>query len=244
MPSLHSALRPLAPLALALATTAGAQQRTHGHAWLNWFGDHALGGGNSLYVELSARRADLGATWQQQVVGLGLARRVVGSYRATVTLIGQRSFPYVDGAGGNRVDEVRPWVQLQGQRMLAGTSRSGWQWADRSRLELRWQRADVPFDVEGDWRNSWRVRRQDRVTRQFANGWYAGASQEWFVGALPWAGGRVVEQSRTSLLAGRPLSPTLRAEAGYMLQWLGRPGGAEEFNHTLVISFRSNAAFR
>ena len=219
--------RPVARLALLLLATAGAaraQVRHHGHLWLNWFGDHALGGGTSLYVELSARRADHGTTWQQQVVGLGLARPVAGSSGTTVT-------------------DVRPWMQLQGQRRVAGTARSGWQWADRSRLELRWQRAEVAFDVDGDWRNSWRVRRQDRITRSFANGWYAGASQEWFMGSLPWETGPLVEQSRSSLLVGRPLSKSLRVETGYMLQWLARPGGAREFNHTLVVSFRSNAAF-
>lgn len=235
-----------AALVAAVAVVAAplaAQVEHNAHLWVNYFGDHRLGERTSLYVELSARRADFAREWQQQVLGLGVARAVGGSYRATATLIGQRSWPYTGGAGGSVVNEVRPWLQLAGQRRLGGAG-SRWQWADRSRLELRWQRRDVAFDVEGDWRGSMRFRRQDRIQRSLPRDWYAVASQEWFLDVPPWRGGPLVDQSRTQLALGRSLSRTLRVEGGYMLQWLERPAGPRELNHTLVVSLRSSAPLR
>jgi hypothetical protein len=244
-----SRTRALARLAVALlalpalAVRVAAQQEHNGHAWLNLFGDHRITERTSLYVELSARRADYGREWQQQVLGLGLARAFGGSYRVTATLIGQRSWPYTGGSGGGGVNEVRPWLQVAGQRRVGG-ERSRWQWADRSRLEVRWQQRATGFDVEGDWRGSLRFRRQDRLQRALPRGWYASASQEWFVDVPPWGSGPLVDQSRTQLVLGRPLSRTLRVEGGYMLQWLERPAGPRELNHTLVVSFRSSAPLR
>lgn len=227
----------------AVASPLGAQAEHNAHVWLNVFGDHALGERTSLYVELSARRADAGREWQQQVLGLGLARAVGGSYRVTATLIGQRSWPYTGGAGGGVVDEVRPWLQLAGQRRVGGTA-SRWQWADRSRLEVRFQQRDVGFDVDGEWRGSMRFRRQDRLQRALPAGWYASASQEWFLDVPPGSRGPLVDQSRTQLTLGRPLTRTLRVEGGYMLQWLERAAGPRELNHTLVLALRSSAALR
>ncbi|MCU0619809.1 MAG: DUF2490 domain-containing protein [Gemmatimonadaceae bacterium] len=235
--------RRTAGLCALVATTAAAQVQHNGHLWLNVFGDHRLGDRTALYVELSARRADFAREWQQQVLGLGLARAVGGSYRVTATLIAQRSWPYTGSEGGTAVDELRPWLQLAGQRRVGGAA-SRWQWADRSRLEMRWQRRDAPFDVEGDWRGSYRFRRQDRFQRALARDWYASLSQEWFLDVPPGGRGPLVDQSRTQLSLGRALSRTLRVEGGYMLQWLERPSGLRELNHTLVVALRSSAPLR
>jgi hypothetical protein len=35
----------------------------------------------------------------------------------------------------------------------------------------------------------------------------------------------------------------VRVEGGYMLQWLERPSGLRELNHTLVLTLRSSAPF-
>lgn len=235
-------------LALALLATpwrAGDAQTVHqGHAWLNYLGDHRLGARTALYVELSARRSDFAREWQQQVVGVGVHRALFGSYRATLTLIGQRSYPYTAAAGEGVVSEVRPWLQLAGQRRVFGGRESAWQWSDRTRIEARWQTRDIPFDADGDWQGSWRARRQDRLQRSLGDDWYAGGSQEWFMGSWPGSGGPLVEQSRTQAFVGRSLSPTFRVETGYMLQWLARRNGAREFNHTLVVQLRSSAPIR
>jgi hypothetical protein len=216
--------------------------RNNAHLWMNLFGDHRLGDRTALYVELSARRADVAREWQQQVLGLGIARAVGGSYRVTTTLIAQRSWPYTGSEGGTAVDELRPWLQLAGQRRIGGAA-SGWQWADRSRIEMRWQRRDAPFDADGDWRGSYRFRRQDRFQRTLARDWYASLSQEWFLDVPPGTRGPLVDQSRTNLALGRALSRTVRVEGGYMLQWLERPSGLRELNHTLVLTLRSSAPF-
>ena len=74
---------------------------------------------------------------------------------------------------------------------------------------------------------------------------YFSASDEVFASFGGYAGDLAFDQNRASMTVGMRMSPTLRFEAGYMLQSSADDDGHfTERNHTLQIGATSTASFR
>ena len=228
----------LAALAAAPALLC-AQSTTNQHAWASAFAEHRVNARWLLYWELSARRHDLGASWQQQLGAVGVSRDLSPTWRATASMGWSNTYRYGETPIRNKQFELRPWVQVVGNRTLGRAT-----WTERDRIEMRNVVGYGALDPAGSpWTTTWRVRRMDRVVLPFRAGgaWYAAGSQEWFVqlGPIRGAANRL-EQTRTQLLVGKTVSPTLRIEGGYMLQGLWRRT-TDEVNHTALVVARWSA---
>jgi hypothetical protein len=227
------------------AVRADAQGPTasQAQAWVSYFGENRIAPNWRLYTEASLRRADAGATWQQQLWAVGATRELSPRWRVTAALGGARSYPYGELPARAHSIEVRPWVQVQGTHPAGRIT-----WTDRTRIE---RRAVRPYGrlapSEPPWQTSYRLRRLDRFVMPFGarRVWYGAALQEWFTNVAP-ANRRspVLEQARTQLLLGRDVRAGVRVEGGYMLQVLARPQGVREYNHTMLLVVRNVAPWR
>lgn len=229
----------LAALAIAAPRAAGAQSTTNEHAWLSTFGEHRVNAKWLGYWEFSARRAELGRTWQQQLGAFGVSYDLSPAWRATASMGWSHTFRYGATPIAAKAFELRPWVQLVGNRRVRRLAHT-----ERTRVEMR---NVVPYtELAPDdpaWVTTWRLRRMDRLVLPFSSTsrWYAAASQEWFVLPGPIRGpARRLEQTRTQLLVGKNVAPTLRIEGGYMLQAFWRRT-TDEINHTALLVLRWNA---
>lgn len=236
----------VAAMAALSAPAASAQDVRNVHTPVVWgglFGDHRFGARSSLYWDYQPRRFDAGQAWQLNLGAVGYTRDLSKQWRATAALGWGVLYRY--GELPSRTDgaELRPWLQLAGTR-AAGS----WTWSDRSRLEFRMIHpiGDLAAPDENFNPTVVRLRRQDKFThRLVADGrWYGTLSQEFLVNVHP-AASRVamLEQTRTQVALGRTLNATTRLETGYGLQRVNRPGGYE-WNHALLLYFRSTAPFR
>lgn len=204
---------------------------------MSFFGDYRIAERAALSVELSARRGDFLAVWQQQVGALGIWYDLSPGWRLQGALWTGRQFPSGARRGTAREREVRPYIALVGVRPLPfGIPLS---WSDRWRVELRHREAEV---ADAAWRREWRVRRQDRFTYRLDERWSVAVMQEWMV-AVPPHRRAVLEQTRSQAMLGLSVRPGLRVEAGYQLQRLvqRRP---QERNHTVLLFVRHQARLR
>ncbi len=231
--------RLLAALAIAAPTLAAAQSTTNEHAWASVFAEHRVNARWLAYWELSARRHELGASWQQQLGAAGVSRDLSPTWRATAALGWSNTYRYGETPVRSKQFELRPWVQVLGTRRVGRVT-----WTERDRVEMRNVVGYGDLAPAGSpWATTWRVRRMDRVVVPFTTGsaWYAAGAQEWFVllGPVRGASNRL-EQTRTQLLVGKRVSPTLLIEGGYMLQGLWRRT-TDEINHTALVVARWSA---
>jgi hypothetical protein len=235
--------RVLSALLLIGAGAVDAQTVQQAHAWVSYFGDNRVSATWSVYTEASLRRAEAGATWQQQLWAAGATRDLSRAWRLTAAVGGTNSIPYGELPSRSHAIEVRPWVQVQGVRRLGRAT-----WTDRSRVEWRVTRpygSGAPADPA--WSQVYRLRRLDRVVLPLRpqGPWYVAGLQEWLTNLGPRrARATVFEQTRTQLLLGRDVRRGVRIEGGYMLQLLARRGGVREYNHTMLIVVRNSAPWR
>ena len=222
---------------------------SNSNLWLIYAGDHPLraGSGTGLHLEVQARRADLGADWQQLLLRGGLTRVLGSGVRAAAGYAFVRSWPYGDAPARAAFPEHRTWQQVQLAHATGPVA-----WAHRYRLEQRWigvtgQDPAEPEEVT-DWRYANRLRYQARATVPLGGvspalqRAYAAAYDEVFLGFGREVQYNVLDQNRLGAVLGLQVSPSLRAEAGYLYQYVLKATGRDtEHNHTLQVVLISSA---
>ena len=238
----------LTPCLTACLTAATAEAQTaptpprraeQAHAWLQLFHEQRLTPRWSLLGEAQFRRADVpGTTPQQLLLRTAVQRTLTTGATAGFGYAYVATSVYGETPGAAPFDEHRVWQQLQLSHRTGPVA-----WAHRFRSEQRWLEQPT---AGGSWRFRQRVRPFTRATvdvaslgvpipRTYVTSW---AEVFLTVGASP--NGQVFDQSRLALQAGYRFSPRLRAEAGYMQQYIQRGGSREtENNHTLVLGFHA-----
>ena len=231
--------------ALALAATPLLAQSTRPrasaqHTWLQLTEEHRLDPRWALFGDAQISRADLpGRTPQQLALRVGLLHDVGSGARVGFGYLWQHTAVYGDLPIAAPTREHDVWEQLQ-----FGSRTGRVAWAHRFRLEQRWAHP-LTFDDRGStarWQYRNRVRLMERATVDAPSigialpRAYLTAHEELFI-HLGWTPeGQVFDQSRLGLQAGWRFTPRVRAEAGYLHQYLQRGAArATENNHTLLI---------
>ena len=239
----------LMPSAGAGAQAAARTTVTNSNAWFSYTGDHPVtrGAKTGVLIELQSRRSDLGADWQQFVARGGVTRTLVPAVRVAVGYAFVRTYPYGAAPARAEVPEHRLLQQVSlahGIGLLA--------LIHRYRLEQR--RGGVTgedptnLDRVTDWRHTNRLRYLARVTLPLGSRttapdrMYVTAWNELFVSFGQNVNLNVFDQTRTGVALGRQLTSTVRAEAGYLRQYLLKSNGRDaERNHTLHFALLSSA---
>jgi hypothetical protein len=228
----------------AQTTPAPRRAVSQGHAWLQYFGEHRLDRRWALLYEAQLRRADVaGRTPQQLLLRPGLLYQLGGGASVAAGYAYAASSVYGEAPAAAPSDEHRIWEQLQ-----FGSRTGPVSWTHRFRAEQRFlgqrvREADGDFGRPDDWRYRDRLRAFTRATVDApALGValpraYLTSFGELFLNAGASADGQIFDQSRLALQAGWRLTPRMRAEAGYMQQFVQRGGSrVSESNHTLLVS--------
>jgi hypothetical protein len=239
----------LAALAPAVSASAQGAERTtadQAHAWLTYAGEHPLrrGSPTALHLEAQVRRSELGMEWQQLLLRAGVTRALGNGVRAGAGYGHVTTHSYGELPSAADFPEHRLWQQLS---VAHGVGRAAM--SHRYRLEQRWlgvtgADAAAPERVTG-WRYSNRARYLARGTlplrREPGGGPYLFAANEVFVSFGENVQMNLLDQNRLLLGVGRPLSPVLRVELGYLNQYLVKANGREfERNHTVQINLSSS----
>lgn len=224
---------------------------SNSNLWLVYAGDHPLRAGSrtGLHVEAQARRAELGAEWQQLLLRGGLTRALGSGVRAAAGYAFVQSWPYGDAPAPAAFPEHRTWQQVQ----LAHATRPI-DWTHRYRLEQRWIGVTGvdPADPEAvtGWRYANRFRYQARATVPLKSvspvlqRAYAAAYDEVFLGFGREVRFNTLDQNRLGVVMGLQVAPNFRAEAGYVYQYVLKASGRDtEHNHTLQAVLISSAPF-
>jgi hypothetical protein len=242
----------LALAALAPAVSASAQdteRRTadQAHAWFTYAGEHPLrrGSPTALHLEAQVRRSELGLEWQQLLLRAGITRALGGGVRAGAGYGHITTHSYGELPSAADFPEHRAWQQLS---LGHGVGRAAM--AHRYRLEQRWvgitgSDAADPERVT-EWRYTNRARYMARgtlpVRREVRGAPYLFAANEVFVSFGENVQMNRMDQNRLMLGVGRPLSPALRVELGYLNQYVVKGNGRDfERNHTVQITLYSAA---
>lgn len=185
--------------------------------------------------ESSAWRYSFDAQFRYNAQGGGfrqvLLRPAIG-YRLTngITLFGGYAYAETDPFAPGGAQENRWWQQVG----WSGGQFAGGRLAYRSRMEQR--RLDRGDDT------ALRFRQQFRWTRPLASR----RATEFIASVEPllnlrdtdWGAKKGLDQVRLSLTFTLPLETDLRLEAGYMQQYVRRPGRDDQANHLAVIHLR------
>ena len=215
---------------------------TNTHSWLQLFGEHRLNARWSLNLEAQMRRADLaGATPQQLVLRPGVLYQLGGGALLGAGYAYAGTSVYGDAPAAAPFPEHRTWQMLQFPSRTGAVA-----WSHRLRTEQRWVGRVRTVDGVAA-HDGYAFRHRARaLTRATVDAQSLGVAlpkaylTSWgellvHVGASP--DGQIFDQSRAALQAGWRFSPRLRAEAGYMQQYIQRGGSRlSESNHTLVLS--------
>ena len=242
---------------LALFTTAVAPSRaqtppaesTRHSLWLVYGGDHPITNRVGLVFDSQLRLTGDGDHERQLLIRPGISYALGQRVKLSsgYTLMASR----VDA--NNPLTPTKPehraWLSAQLAHDLGPVSL-----AHRYRYEHRWLpgiRVDDSGAPIGDSRvTAERLRYSLRATVPLASiagshGLYFAASDEVFASFGGYAGGLAFDQNRASMAVGVRMSPTLRFEAGYMLQSSADDDGRfTERNHTVQIGATSTASFR
>ena len=241
------ALAALAPLASGHAQEGERTTVDQGHAWLTYAGEHPLrrGSPTALYLEAQVRRADLGEEWQQLLFRAGVTRALGAGVRAGVGYAHVTTHAYGELPAAADFPEHRAWQQLS---LSHGVGRVGM--AHRYRLEQRWvgRTGTDAADPERvtEWRYSNRARYLARGTlplrREPRGAPYLYGANEVFVSFGDNVQMNRLDQNRLMLGVGVPLASALRAELGYLNQYIVKGSGREfERNHTVQVTLSSSA---
>lgn len=240
----------LMPSAGAGAQGATRTTVTNANAWFSYTGDHPVtrGAKTSVLLELQARRSDLGADWQQIVARGGVSRTLAPAVRVAVGYAFVRTYPYGAAPARAGFPEHRLWQQISVAHGIGPLAL-----VHRYRLEQRrigvTGVAPTNLDRVTDWRHTNRFRYHARVTLPLGSRspapdrMYVTAWNELFVSFGRSVQLNVFDQTRTGVALGRQLTSTMRAEAGYLRQYLLKSNGRDaERNHTLHFALLSSAA--
>ncbi|MDF1504370.1 DUF2490 domain-containing protein [Roseisolibacter sp. H3M3-2] len=243
-----SIARRLLPLLLAAplgAQTAPARRSVSNEvAWLQYFGEHRLDAKWSLNLEAQFRRSGLDLRAPQQLLlrpgvlyQLGGGALLGAGYAYAGTSV------YGDAPSAVPFPEHRAWQMLQFPGRTGAVA-----WSHRLRTEQRWvgriRTVDGAPAHDGYVFRS-RGRAMTRATvdapalgvalpKAYLTSW-----GELLINAGGFEGsqGQIFDQSRLAAQVGWRFTPRLRAEAGYMQQFVQRGGSrVNENNHALIVS--------
>lgn len=238
----------LMPSARAGAQAAARTTVTNSNAWFSYTGDHPVtrGSKTGVLLELQARRSDLGADWQQFLARGGVTHTLAPAVRVAAGYAFVRTYPYGEAPARAEVPEHRLWQQVSLAHAIGPVALM-----HRYRIEQR--RSGVTgvdpaqLDRVTDWRHTGRFRYHARVTLPLGSTSpplgrvYVTAWNELFVSYGKRVQLNVFDQTRTGVALGRQLTPTVRAEVGYLRQYLLKSNGRDaERNHTLHVALLSS----
>jgi hypothetical protein len=224
-------------------------ESTHHSMWLVYGGDHPITRRVGLVFDSQLRLTQDGDHERQLLVRPGLSYALGHHVKLSTgyTLMASR-----DDANDPLTPtrpEHRAWLSAQLAHDLGPVS-----FAHRYRYEHRWLpgiRVDDTGAPVGETRvTAERLRYSVKASVPLtsmagSHALYFSASDEVFASFGGYAGDIAFDQNRASMGLGVRMSPTLRIEAGYMLQSSADDEGRfTERNHTLQIGAISTAAFR
>jgi len=231
-------------LALALVSpfllTAEERIADHNfHGWYNYFGDHPIAGSKwGIHLEAQVRRHDVAAKWQQLLLRPGVNYQASKAVMLTAGYAFVRSSAYSEFAAPAPASlEHRLWQQAW---IRYRTGQTGW--STRLRFENRFLGGPDPRSGRTAYRFENRFRAWQQIKIPLPRKKYFTAYDEFWVYVKPFQSNSVFDQNRAYAALGFDLKPTMRLEAGYMLQTiLVRSGSRMEYNHTIVVSLFNNA---
>lgn len=261
LPRARQRLRQSLPaLALALATSIAARpqsveaQETIRHtedqkaAWLAFTGINPISAKWRLLTEVQIRQYDAGRQPMQRFFRTGLLRVLTPGTRAGAGYLFAHTYPPEEFVPiVTRFSEHRMFEQFD---MNATTGRFAWN--HRYRLEQRWLERLGTTGADSakhlGWNYSNRFRYMARLTTAPGGGApkdgkpYFTAYDEIFLSFGRIVRYNVFDQNRAFAGVGYQWSPKIRAELGYMNQFVLRSNGTDaERNHTLLLAFFSDA---
>lgn len=231
-------LRPRVLIATVLALVAHgpavADTVDDWHTWSAAVATGPLGGSETpwrFWLEGQARFNDDTSRFNQAILRGALGRALTA--RATVWA-GYAWIPSNRPGTSQNVSEHRLWQQLT---WSTASPLAGFSVSTRTRLEQR--------TVESASDTGWRFRQLVKLTHPLAGGerWYLSLWDEVFVhlNDTDWGADDGLDQNRAFVGLGARVSPAVRAEVGYMNQYVNRRGRADASNHvlslTLLMSF-------
>jgi len=220
------------------------------HAWMMYFGTHALSPNWSLHLEAQIRRADGFSSAQQTLLRAGINFHLSSSSYATVGYCWVNTHPYGTFPSKSIFPENRIWEQFQNKNQLGKV-----EWISRFRLEQRWINlpsfsSSTQSWTAGDPVFSNRFRTLQRLSIPFKGtkiedySWYLSMYDECFIQFGKNIGLNVFDQNRAYIAIGTKIPKIGRLEIGYLNQLLLKSNGIQvENNHTLQIGLNANIPF-
>lgn len=202
---------------------AALADETDNQAWLNATGQYRLNGRLLLWAEAQGRFGEDASRLTQSIIRPGL-----GWQAAPKVSLWAGYARITNHQPGKDQAEDRLWQQALWNigPMLGGTVTS------RSRLEQRW--------VDGGGDTGWRVRQFLKYERPFRPGGDASLvlTSETFVALndADWGARSGFDQMRNFVGVGLSVAPKMRVEAGYLNQYINRPGDNDRMNHIASVS--------
>ena len=218
-------MRRLLLLAALLATPAAAETVEDGQIWVNVNATGSIKGRLLFYAELQPRFFDGG-----DAIGQVIARPAIG-WKISDKISVFQGYAHVAAPGQN--NEERAFQQISWSLGEV----AGGKLSSRTRFEQRWRSdgSDVGF----------RIRNLVRYTHPL------GANRKGVAGLISfepfvalnrtdWGGKGGFDQLRSNVALEIPLTGKTTIEAGYLNQFVNRPGGDYQMNHIaqLVLSLR------
>lgn len=196
------------------------------HSWGVYIGEHPMSSRWGIHAEIQVRRADLFRTSQQLLLRGGMHYFLSDDIQITAGYCFVNTSPYSPFIQGEAFDEHRAWQQVLLKQKSKQTGIH-----HRYRLEQRWieQAGNTkPFFIQ-------RVRYLCKVAHPIPKtNWQVVASNELFLGITKHIRLNILEQNRTFLGLHYFIHPHLKAEVGYLYQWILYPDGIRaERNHTI-----------
>jgi hypothetical protein len=199
------------------------------NTWLVYNGTHSFRPKWNLVPELHLRRHQLTTSWQQNLYRLSLERVLPRGFAVMGGYTYFQSFRWGDYPQPARTHENRFHQQVSYRRGVMQY---------RARWEERW------ISDRGETRYQNRLRLQVRRAMRLTETWGLTLANELWLNVPPNLS-TVFDQNRAQISIGRRVLPRLRIEAGYMYQpRMQRNGKILESNHTLVLTFVSDAPLR
>ena len=242
---------------LALLSTAVASANaqtppvasTRHSMWLVYSGDHRVTGHVGLVFDSQLRLTQDGDRERQLLVRPGLSYALGRGVKLSTGYTLTASHDDANDPLTSHKPEHRAWLSAQLAHDFGPVS-----FAHRYRYEHRWLpgvRVDDNGAPIGEThvtaeRLRYSLKASVPVTSiAGGHGVYFSASDEVFASFGGYAGAIAFDQNRASMAVGLRMSPTLRLEAGYMLQSSADDAGHfTERNHTLQIGATSTASLR
>ncbi len=229
------ALAILIQCASCFAQTTGSRVRdTNVNSWWVYQGDHSLGKTDfGVFVQVQARRANAGATWQQMQFLQGLTYQLSPKVQVSAGYVWTRTARYGDRPAPRPLLEHRTYQQL-----LIKHTANKLTLDHRFRLEQRF--LETTAGNLNYFRYQNRIRYQLRLAIPVTQKWYAYGGSEVMFHFGPNHGPDALDQHRPFGGIGYKLSEHNKLETGYLLQHLlQRNGQISEFNHTLRLQWSS-----